>query len=102
MREIFRITRSRKTDWDSYNSNNMTYLENKLVIDTCNVTCPVKAVTSSKDLPWWNINLDRIRTKVQKLFKPAKKLEIGQDTKYTNNVIREAKLSNWKFYKGIE
>ena len=127
--EIKRIIRNpKRTDWESYTmhlSNNIAHLQgsgdirseleletvvedlNTIVIDAYEASCPAKTVKSSRDVPWWNRNLARMRTEVRKLFNRAK--QTGDWRRYKNaltaysNAIREAKRNSFReFCEGIE
>lgn len=108
----------RKTNWEQYaqclNSNSFTKDENidsiqKLesfsqevkgkIIHSFHTNCPMKQSSSSRDVPWWNTKLERLRKLSRKLFNKAKQTSDWAQyrralTEY-NREIRKSKRRSW-------
>ncbi|XP_053687324.1 uncharacterized protein LOC128736851 [Sabethes cyaneus] len=45
---------------------------NQTIVSTYNSYCPLKRVTSTRNVPWWNRRLERLRKMTRKLYNRAK------------------------------
>ncbi|CAB0014871.1 unnamed protein product, partial [Nesidiocoris tenuis] len=117
--ETYRI--SRNTDWGLYREGLREGLEglgrdistvgqldavaehiNSTLIGSYEPACPLVTRMSGWSSPWWNGELDKLRTKTRRLFNRAKRGD-GWD-KYResltvyNRALRNAKRSSWREY----
>jgi hypothetical protein len=109
---------SRRTNWDQYvellNTHSFTMGEpidstqklesfsqrvNESIINSFNGSCPTIQSSSTRDVPWWNFKLDRLRKFSRKMCNRAK--QTGDWTQYRkalteyNNEIRKSKRKSW-------
>lgn len=124
--EIAECRVPRKTDWVLYNECLQAELQGlqyniatteeleeasrhlrDTIVAAYEKSCPVKKVNFSRNVPWWNKELDRLRTSARKSFNRAKR--IGNWTAYRqalteyNRKLRESKREAWKaFCEGID
>lgn len=117
VRETFR--NPRKTNWELYDSrlrlqnestsniiNTSVELEKAAdclttsIMVAYNESCPIKVRSTSRDVPWWNDRLDKLRRNARKLFNRAKRTSNWSQyrealTNY-NIEIRRSKRKNWR------
>lgn len=124
--EVVKCRVPKKTDWCLYKETLRTELEglqyevattedleaasnhlSQCIMASYEASCPLKKRIVSRDVPWWNAELERLKVKARKAFNKAKRN--GQWENYTealtryNKELRKSKRQSWmRFCEGID